>query len=249
MIRAAALVIGLGLAAPAWAYHPVCRDLDATPRPIALADGLDAQAVKQGEIVIITGPGGATVSVEAVLPRTPPFEGDICLHDIDGDKVLDLLIPTGIGYGGVNVFYTFTFWRNSTWAQVDEVSNPEFLSIPPRFTSSMRSGPFWFSALWEFGDDAAPWRRIEQKVTFAGADIRWEFEPDGSEARRVVVPTGLALTEPARPAYATITAEGRLRAGTRVRIVDVDEAEFELIVESADGAQVRVSADEVTPED
>lgn len=247
-IGAVALATLATLAAPAWAFHPDCHDLSPTPRDVVLADGLAATVDKTGELVRVVGPDGAGFEVEAIVPRTPAFEGDLCLHDIDGDDTLDLMIPTGIGYGGVNVFFTFAFWRDGDWLRVDGISNPDFTSARDGFIASARSGPAWTTGYWAFGPDGVPRRVLEQTATFAGADLRRVLAPDGHTLETLVVPAGLPVTEPARPALATVTGGGGLPIGTRVRIVAVDTTEGMLTVETEDGTHYRLAPDDILPD-
>jgi hypothetical protein len=76
-------------------------------------------------------------------------------QDINFDGHNDLAMLTGIGYGGVNMFYDYYIFNPSTdkFEKSDILSgigNPEFDKSERKISSSYRSGPQWHSELYVF---------------------------------------------------------------------------------------------------
>jgi hypothetical protein len=71
-------------------------------------------------------------------------------HDVNFDGHDDVAILTGVGYGGVNIFYDYYIF-NTTTSKLEksdkllQVSNPTIDIKSKKITSSYRSGPQWYS--------------------------------------------------------------------------------------------------------
>lgn len=76
-------------------------------------------------------------------------------QDVNFDGHNDVAVLTGIGYGGVNMFYDYYIF-NSTTNKLEksttliQVSNPKVNTLNKEVVSSYRSGPQWYSQTFQF---------------------------------------------------------------------------------------------------
>lgn len=71
-------------------------------------------------------------------------------QDVNFDGNNDVALMTGVGYGGVNIFYDYYIFNPATnrLEKSDillQISNPEITISAKTITSSFRSGPQWYS--------------------------------------------------------------------------------------------------------
>ncbi|MBS2035264.1 hypothetical protein JST97_09755 [bacterium] len=89
-----------------------------------------------------------SLPLESVASETnPQARGEVLVEDFDFDGCKDIAVPTGIGYGGVNVFYQVYRLRRQTLEPVPgdwAVCNPEFSPKDRTLLTNSRSGPFWY---------------------------------------------------------------------------------------------------------
>lgn len=83
--------------------------------------------------------------------------GSVIVDDINFNGFVDLGIPTGTGYGGVNYFYNFyTFERLSQTFKVlanpegNDWCNPQLEAKTKTIFTSCKSGPQWYGANYRF---------------------------------------------------------------------------------------------------
>ena len=77
----------------------------------------------------------------------PQARGEVLVEDFDFDGCKDIAVPTGIGYGGVNVYYQVYRLRQQAFQPVPwdwALCNPEFLPKERTILTNSRSGPFWY---------------------------------------------------------------------------------------------------------
>ena len=112
--------------------HPAFEGAQATVR------------VEGGRVVAETGNDALTL--QEGVQADDLFQGEmaVLLMDIDFDGYLDVGLLDGVGYGGVNMFWTF-FRADAErlFVPAGTVSNPERDDIMGTIISSSRSGPFW----------------------------------------------------------------------------------------------------------
>jgi hypothetical protein len=155
----ALLGLGLGLAQEAKYSYYLGKDFKATV-PLSSRGGnmvLQASTTKKTLTVQI----GATLqnfplpTLEDEVAGSPAL-GEVLVDDFDFDGFNDIGIPSGIGYGGVNVFYTIQRYNPKVrrlellQAKNFEVSNPSFDRKNKILSSSARSGPAWYSTQFKF---------------------------------------------------------------------------------------------------
>jgi uncharacterized protein YxeA len=97
-------------------------------------------------------------SVVEMLSTENPYINDaqfIFDKDINFDGYVDVALITGVGYGGVNIFYDYYLYDPKTSIfQKDpilfEISNPQIDTMNKKVTSSFRSGPQWYSQTFQW---------------------------------------------------------------------------------------------------
>ncbi|MEP0522072.1 MAG: hypothetical protein ABJO09_17445 [Hyphomicrobiales bacterium] len=113
---------------------------------------------------------------------------EVRLVDANFDGLRDLLVETGIGYGGVNVFFklllgTATGFETS-WAQSD-LSNPEIDPALKQIRTSMRSGPSWHLEVYEVAD-TRPYLHMTTTAAGDGVEYVRFLKQDGSLDREMI---------------------------------------------------------------
>lgn len=91
----------------------------------------------------------------------PSARGELIVEDFDFDGIKDIGIPTGVGYGGVNIFYNvYRLDSNKNkfvvFAEKASICNPEFDSSNKILITNSRSGPCWYGSDYKF-DRGNPW--------------------------------------------------------------------------------------------
>lgn len=197
----------------------------------------------------ITGPGGVQHSFEVYGPGEVLSSYPIRHHDIDRDGTLEVLVPVGIGYGGVNVFYVILFWRGDSWWATSEIPNPEFTGRHKGLLVTAKSGPTYYRERWDMDDEGKLVLRIGQWATFAGFDVRYVMAPDGEvEAEMLVYETTDLFDEPTRvfgvvrdarlPLTATADSDevsATLRIGMGAELLKYDENNWKVLLRAASG--------------
>ena len=108
-------------------------------------DGAQAMVrIENGSVVAGTDNDALTLQDGMLEGDLLQDEMAVLLMDVDFDGYLDVGVLDGVGYGGVNVFWTF-FRADAErlFVPVGTVSNPERDDIMGTIVSSSRSGPFW----------------------------------------------------------------------------------------------------------
>lgn len=100
--------------------------------------------------------------------------GEVMVEDFDFDGRKDIAIPSGIGYGGVNVFYQVYRLRESFQPFPEEhaICNPEFSAADRTLITNSRSGPLWYGVDYRF-HQGQPWvwrRRLPVLLDAISAD-------------------------------------------------------------------------------
>ncbi|MFN3266966.1 MAG: XAC2610-related protein [Deinococcales bacterium] len=154
------LSFGFGFAQREATYsYSLDKDIKASA-PLSSRGGtiaLQSSKTKKSLIVQI----GATVQRFALptledAPEGSLVLGDLLVEDFDFDGFNDVGIPSGIGYGGVNVFYQIQRYNPKTKrlelleGKDFEVSNPGFDPKNKILFSSARSGPAWYGTQYKF---------------------------------------------------------------------------------------------------
>ncbi len=81
----------------------------------------------------------------------PSARGELIVEDFDFDGIMDIGIPTGVGYGGVNIFCNlYRLDRKSgkfvAFAAKASICNPEFDATNKILITNSRSGPCWYGS-------------------------------------------------------------------------------------------------------
>lgn len=209
MLKKLAWAVTLTLAATAL---PIRLKLD---QPFSQQVKLDADKsvmlVFQGKesLEVRFGAKSHQLPLESVASETmPEARGEVLVEDFDFDGRKDVAVPTGIGYGGVNVFYQVyrlneqlePFPRD--WA----LCNPEFSYADKTVLSNSRSGPFWYGTDYRF-QKGRPWVWRKRLPVTLGDDLLTLFEvyePQGklisarlSASPSELLPATLKLSSPA----------------------------------------------------
>lgn len=110
---------------------------------------------------------------------SPEFVGQVLVDDFDFDGFLDLMIPTGTGYGGVNWFYDFYRYEAATHgfrpvSEMDsEFCNPEAVAAEKTLKVPCKDGPAWYDNAYKFAGGKPYLYRSSELVHlngFAGDD-------------------------------------------------------------------------------
>lgn len=133
-----------------------------------------------------------TLPLESVATEgNPQARGEVVVEDFDFDGHKDIGVPTGIGYGGVNVFYEVYRLEGKFRAFPGEwaVCNPEFSPGDRTLITNSRSGPFWYGVDYRFAK-GRPWvwrRRLPVTLDelAAEADLITLFETYDARGRVV----------------------------------------------------------------
>lgn len=126
------------------------------------------------------------VDQEAVT--TSDRSTEVRLVDANFDGLRDLLVETGIGYGGVNVFFELLL-GTETGFEVSlvhsDLSNPEIDPTLKQIRTSMRSGPNWHLGVYEI-EDARPYLHMTTTAAGDGLEYVRFLTSDGSLAREMI---------------------------------------------------------------
>lgn len=162
--------------------------------------------------------------------------GEVVVEDFDYDGRKDVAIPSGIGYGGVNVFYQVYRLGQSFQPFPDDfvVCNPEFSASDRTLLTNSRSGPLWYGIDYRF-HEGQPWvwrRRLPVLLDSIAADcdlltlfetydrkgklVSARLSQDPSTAK----PVSLKLSQPVPlfPSPGSRGTRGHLKAGTKVSL-------------------------------
>ena len=123
--------------------------------------GLSASRSKK-QLTVKIGSSSQTFALEPIDDSGSPAQGSVLVEDFDFDGFNDVGVPSGIGYGGVNIFYDV--WRydpklkklGKLEGKDFEVSNPNFDTGNKILLSNARSGPAWYGSDFKFSS-GKPW--------------------------------------------------------------------------------------------
>lgn len=129
-----------------------------------------------------------TTLVNQVSVTTTNRSTELRLVDANFDGLRDLLVETGIGYGGVNVFFKLLLGTQTGFepslAQSD-LSNPEIDPTLKQIRTSTRSGPNWHLGVYEV-EDQRPYLHMTTTAAGDGVEYVRFLETDGSLAREMI---------------------------------------------------------------
>lgn len=134
-------------------------------RPFDEKVQLDAQnevrLIFRGKEVLDLEYGGKkqTLPLESVATEgNPQARGAVLVEDFDFDGHKEVGIPSGVGYGGVNIFYEVYRLKGKFRPVAGEwaVCNPEFSPKDRTLITNSRSGPFWYGTDYRF-EKGRPW--------------------------------------------------------------------------------------------
>ncbi len=159
-------------------------------------------------------PDGTTQLLSRIADARELFEGKgrIIVADISFDGHPDLLIHSGFGYAGLNMFFTAFLWdaqarRFRRHAGAD-LSNPRLESRDRLLMTIQRSGPVLEEVAYR-GLGARLWRWRETIMAGPLARIRWR-DAEGRERRTIV-----ALVQDGDTGASTAPEPARLKVGQR----------------------------------
>lgn len=113
---------------------------------------------------------------------------EVRLVDANFDGVRDLMVETGIGYGGVNVFFKLLLGTETgfdvTSAQ-SNLSNPEIDPVLRQIRTSMRSGPSWHLSVYEV-EDERPYLHMTATAAGEGVEYVRFLNSDGTIDREMI---------------------------------------------------------------
>lgn len=113
---------------------------------------------KTPKLEVNIGSKKQSLSFDSFTPEEQPLSR-VLVDDFNFDGFIDIGIPTGIGYGGVNYFYDFfTFERSSrTFKNMDTPDpntggwcNPQLETKTKTIFTSCKSGPKWYGENFRF---------------------------------------------------------------------------------------------------
>jgi len=134
-------------------------DLDPQLRQVRL------RVLKSAELEVTVPKGVQRLPLESMESELhPQARGSVLVQDFDFDGRKDIAVPTGIGYGGVNVFYDVYRYqvKANRWVAIPTrgeefaVCNPELLPKQKVLLTNSRSGPFWYGRDYKFRQ-GIPW--------------------------------------------------------------------------------------------
>ena len=119
--------------------------------PVA-GKSIRVQKADKGNQITATLPDGksqALAEIEADTAEAGQFPV-AQVGDFNFDGALDVGIQDGIGYNGVNMFYRVYLWDNGKLKEFGEpISNPDLNAQKQTVTSSQRSGPAWYTTVFQ----------------------------------------------------------------------------------------------------
>lgn len=140
-----------------WQYFLTSNDVD---KKVDVVVNEDSVSVAQNGKIIQTIPVDVT-GLDIINSKL----SDVIINnqDINFDGYNDLAVYSGIGYGGVNIFYTYyifnhKFIRFEKDSILADISNPNFNSAKQQITSSYKSGPEWYIDTFQF--DGSNYKKI-----------------------------------------------------------------------------------------
>lgn len=183
--------------------------------------------------------------------------GAVLVRDFDFDGRKDLGIPSGVGYGGVNVFYTVYRYQPASDSFLPvggkdfPVCNPEFSERAQVLLTNSRSGPMWYGLDYKF-KQGKPWifrRRspVLLEDLLQGPDLLTLFETHSPQGKLIQSSLSCDSTQP-KPVRAVLKQDlptsklpgarglsGLLRAGQTVTLDRVERYGSHLYVQAAAG--------------
>ena len=216
---------------------------------IEVLPGEFADLVWDDNKATLSGPVGESVEFYADdlgshLPTYP-----IIRHDIDRDGVEEIGVPTDYVYGGVNVVYTFFFWRGDAWEYVANLSDPSFHEDHPGLTTGATVGMSWLAERWDVGPDGKLFLHSSHRPSFLDFIIRSVTEYGTDTPIVTVVSEDTGLFDPAEPVMGAVLDDGlslwsdpegkqtiaKLSAETEFVLQDYDPQTGYVYVRAADG--------------
>lgn len=187
----------------------------------------------------------------------PAARGALLIRDFDFDGRKDLGVPSGVGYGGVNIFYSVYRYQPASKSFVImggkdfPVCNPEFSEKSQILVTNSRSGPMWYGLDYKFRQ-GKPW--VYQRRSPVLLEDLLE-EPDLLTLFEIYSPQGEVVqrslsSDPAqaRPVRAVLKKSvsvsrvagargysGRLKAGQKVTLDEVQRYGSHLYVQAPSG--------------
>ena len=114
------------------------------------------QDPKSLELEVSLGKLSQRLPLDTVADEANAFSrGEVVVEDFDFDGVKDIGVPSSVGYGGVNIYYTvFRLQAKSgkfvPLPETTPICNPEFDQVNHILITNSRSGPCWYGSDYKF---------------------------------------------------------------------------------------------------
>ena len=114
-------------------------------------------------------------------------KGNLLIADFNFDGRKDIGIPSGVGYGGTNVFYKVYSYSEEKGGHFlpilggAEICNPKFSVADKTLICNSKSGPFWYGKDYRFTfGNAWLWRKREPLPSDSQSRTRFEvYDSEG----------------------------------------------------------------------
>lgn len=107
----------------------------------------------QPKLSVTWGKRTQQLPLDTVAEGNPGPRGTVLIADFNFDGRLDLGLPSGIGYGGVNLFYSVFTYQKNQFVRLDSklaICNPKFSAADKTLLTNSRSGPYWYGTDYRF---------------------------------------------------------------------------------------------------
>lgn len=227
-------------------------DLDARLAPVRLRFN------KQPVLLVSSQKNVQKIPLDTVADEpNAAARGTVLIRDFDFDGRKDLGVPSGVGYGGVNIFYTVYRYQPASKSFLAisgkdfPVCNPEF-SVPAQvLVTNSRSGPMWYGLDYKF-KQGKPWvfrrrspvlledlvKQTDLLTLFEihspqGEVVQSFLSSDSTQARPVSVVLKQDVSISKVPGARGLS--GLLKAGQTVTLDKVERSGTHLYVQAPDG--------------
>lgn len=250
------LLTSLALAAPQ--DFPLNKPFDASVALDARLAPVRLRFNKQPVLLVSSQKNVQKIPLDTVADEpNAAARGTVLIRDFDFDGRKDLGVPSGVGYGGVNIFYTVYRYQPASKSFLAisgkdfPVCNPEF-SVPAQvLVTNSRSGPMWYGLDYKF-IQGKPWvfrrrspvlledlvKQTDLLTLFEihspqGEVVQSFLSSDSTQARPVSVVLKQDVSISKVPGARGLS--GLLKAGQTVTLDKVERSGTHLYVQAPDG--------------
>ena len=250
------LLTSLALAAPQ--DFPLNKPFDASVALDARLAPVRLRFNKQPVLLVSSQKNVQKIPLDTVADEpNAAARGTVLIRDFDFDGRKDLGVPSGVGYGGVNIFYTVYRYQPASKSFLAisgkdfPVCNPEF-SVPAQvLVTNSRSGPMWYGLDYKF-KQGKPWvfrrrspvlledlvKQTDLLTLFEshspqGEVVQSFLSSDSTQARPVSVVLKQDVSISKVPGARGLS--GLLKAGQTVTLDKVERSGTHLYVQAPDG--------------